>query len=62
MVLINHIVNVKMTKYKCGHDTKGIIILDSNPLSYCAYETWSNGVGVFGDRSECWECWNKHKE
>jgi len=51
-----------MTKYsKCGHETSGVIILDENVLSLIAYFEWANGVGVFGDRTECWECWNKLK-
>jgi len=50
-----------MTKYKCGCETDGIIITDSNPLSYFAYDEWSNTVGVFGDKSICWNCWNKKR-
>ena len=49
----------KMTKYKCGHDTKGIIVMDSNPLSISAYLTWTESVGLEGDNSQCWECFCK---
>ena len=48
-----------MTDYKCGHKTSGIIILDDNVLSLTAYLEWSESVGVFGDKSQCWECWIK---
>lgn len=48
-----------MTKYLCGHESTGIIILDDNLLSMSAYVEWSESVGVFGDRSICWQCWNK---
>jgi len=47
-----------MTDYKCGHKTDGVIILDGTTvLSITAYFEWSETVGVFGDRSECWDCW-----
>ena len=48
-----------MTKYKCGHNSKGFIIMDANVLSYICYEEWGNSVGIFGDKSQCFECWNK---
>jgi hypothetical protein len=31
-----------MIEYKCGHTTKGIIILDSNPKSMNAYFEWAD--------------------
>lgn len=50
-----------MTKYsKCGHKTTGVIILDDNVISMVNYFNWANGVGVFGDRTICFECWNKY--
>lgn len=50
-----------MTGYACGHESRGIIILDSNPISMAAYLEWSETVGLEGDRSECWDCWNNKK-
>ena len=51
-----------MTEYsKCEHKTDGVIILDDSVLSIIAYLTWSESVGVFGDRTVCWECWCKKK-
>jgi len=50
-----------MIKYKCGHESRGIIIIDSNPLSISAYLEWKDGVGLDGDRSECWNCWNRER-
>ena len=46
-----------MTKYLCGHESNGIVILDDNVMSLMAYEDWSNTFGVFGDKSICWECY-----
>ena len=48
-----------MTKYKCGHKTNGVIILEDCVLSMSAYFEWANSVGISGDKSICWECWNK---
>ena len=51
-----------MTDYsKCGHKTDGVIILEDSVLSLIAYFEWSESVGVFGDRTVCWECWCKNK-
>jgi len=51
-----------MTKYTiCKHETDGVIILDDNLLSMMAYFEWANGIGVFGTREVCWECWCKNK-
>ena len=50
-----------MTKYKCGH--KGnVIVLDCNDLSMAAFYEWCESVGWKGDKSQCWECWNKEME
>lgn len=49
-----------MTKYKCGHETEGIIILDDNELSMMAWIDWSESVGVFGDKSVCFDCYCKN--
>lgn len=47
--------------YKCGH-SHNIIILDDSPLSFSAYLTWSESVGLDGTRELCWDCWNKKEE
>ncbi len=46
-----------MTKYKCGHESNGVLVLDCGPLSITAYLEWSESVGVRGDKSQCWDCW-----
>lgn len=46
-------------RYKCGHKTSGVVILDSDVLSMSEYTDWSQTVGIFGDRTKCWECWCK---
>lgn len=52
-----------MTYYReCKHTTDGMIILDDNELSICAYLLWSESVGVFGKRLICFDCWCKNKE
>lgn len=48
-----------MTKYKCEHETDGIIILEDSILSMATYFQWSESVGVFGTREVCWDCWCK---
>jgi len=45
-----------MTKYKCGHETE-TIILDDNELSTSAWIDWSESVGVFGNKSKCFNCY-----
>jgi hypothetical protein len=51
-----------MTKYKCGHETDGVLVLDDNPLSLTAYFEWKDSVGWNGDKSECFDCWNNQRE
>lgn len=46
-------------EYKCGHKTDGLIILDCNELSYASWLVWSKSVGVFGDKSKCFNCYFK---
>ncbi len=46
-------------EYGCGHSSDGVLVLDSNELSMIAYLEWSESVGIFGDKSKCWECWCK---
>ncbi len=48
--------NAQPTQYKCGHSGEPII-LDDNVLSMTAWMEWSESVGVFGDKTECWACW-----
>lgn len=50
--------NNEPTQYKCGHSGKPII-LDDNALSITAWMEWSESVGVFGNKSECWSCFCK---
>jgi len=47
--------------YKCGHNSNVVIILDDNILSHTAYLEWSESVGIFGDKSKCWECYCKEQ-
>jgi len=49
-------------KYGCGHETDGVLILDSNELSMAAYLEWSESEGIFGNKSKCFECWCKETE
>jgi hypothetical protein len=48
-----------MTKYKCGHDTDGVIIMDSNELSIAVYLVCAEGVGLNGTREKCFDCYCK---
>ena len=47
--------------YKCGHDREAVV-LDNNPMSFSAYLTWSETKGYSGDKTKCWECYNKKEE
>jgi hypothetical protein len=51
-----------MVKYKCGHETDGLTILDGNELSMCAYLDWVDSVGMNGNKTKCWECYCKKIE
>ncbi len=51
-----------MVKYGCGHNTSGLIVLDSNELSIAGYLVWEESVGLNGDKSQCWECYCKKGE
>lgn len=46
-----------MTKYKCGHKTNGVIILDDNIISMSVYLEWVDTVGLNGDKSQCFDCY-----
>lgn len=48
-----------MIRYLCGHETNGVIILDSNPLSVAAYLQWKESVGLDAGCKECWSCYCK---
>ena len=51
-----------MVKYKCGHETDGVIILDANELSTLGYLEWVDSVGMNGTREMCFDCWCSKKE
>ncbi len=46
-----------MVKYKCGHETDGAIILDSNKLSMAGYLDWADSVGINGTKEMCFDCY-----
>ena len=48
-----------MIKYKCGHETDGVIFLNNNLLSVTAYFQWASSVGVDGTKQQCWSCYCK---
>lgn len=51
-----------MTYYnECEHETNGIIIMESSIISLSAYFVWAESVGVFGERTICWECFCKKR-
>lgn len=54
-------INTKI-RYGCGHTSDGVLILDSNELLIMAYEDWVNSVGLFGDKTKCWNCYCKESE
>lgn len=50
----------KKIKYKCGHNSKPIV-MDDCELSLSIYLKWKNTVGFKGDGSKCWECYCKNR-
>jgi len=48
-----------MTKYKCGHTTNGMIILDENLLSMSAYIQWAEEENNLETKEECFDCYLK---
>lgn len=48
----------KKSYYKCGHN-RGIVIMDGGPMSISRYLTWKETVGFEGNKSQCWNCYNK---
>ena len=48
-----------MPKYKCGHTTKGVIILDESLLSMTAYIQWAEEEGNLESKEECFDCYLK---
>ena len=47
-----------MTKYKCGHETIVVIMNNSN-FSLSDYFTWAETVGYDGDKTLCYDCYQK---
>ena len=47
-----------MTKYKCGHEIK-LVIIDDNIVSMVGYFEWKETVGFEGTKELCWDCYNK---
>lgn len=46
-----------MTRYKCGCESQGIVLIDKNILSFIDYDNWSKTVGVNGSKELCLYCW-----
>ena len=46
-----------MTKYKCGCETDGFIIMTSNICDYITYREWADSVGVLGTKEVCLYCY-----
>ena len=48
-----------MIKYKCGHTTDGIIILDDNEMSMSVYLEWAEEENNSETQEECFDCYLK---
>ena len=48
-----------MPKYKCGHETDGVIVMDSNILSTTAYIQWAEEENNLKTKEECFDCYLK---
>lgn len=44
-------------EYKCGHKKNSLSIINNDSISVSAYFEWSSSVGIFGDKSLCFDCW-----
>lgn len=51
-----------MTKYKCGCESNGSIIINNKITSFLDYKYWSESVGVFGTKELCIYCWLEKKK
>lgn len=49
-------------KYKCGHETNGMIILDENILSMTAYIQWAEEENNLVTQKICFDCYLKELE
>lgn len=45
-----------MTKYRCGHETNGTIILDDNIMSMTTYIQWAEEDNNLRNREKCFDC------
>lgn len=45
-----------MTKYGCGHETNGTIILDDNIMSMTTYLQWAEEDNNLRNREKCFDC------
>jgi len=48
-------------KYKCGHKTNGVIIMDDNEMSMMVYLDWVHSKGFKGSSEQCFDCFIKEK-
>ena len=48
-----------MTKYKCGHKTSEMIVLDGNLISWSAYIEWAEEENNLETKEECFDCYLK---
>ena len=46
-------------KYKCGHTTNGLIILDENIMSMSAYIQWAEVEKNLETGNQCFDCFLK---
>ena len=52
---------VEITDYKCGHNSK-MLIMSDNILEFIEYEEWRTSTGFDGDKSECVQCYFKRRK
>lgn len=45
-----------INRYKCGHTTDGIIILDDNEISMIKYLEWADKENNLKTKKECFDC------
>jgi hypothetical protein len=46
-----------MIKYKCGHKSKGMLIIENSSDTFANYLVWKDSTGFDGDKTECFDCY-----
>lgn len=51
-----------MIKYKCGHETDGVIIMNESIMAIATYLMWAEDYDNFNTEEQCFPCFCKELE